>query len=133
MLCDRVAVDKWAYINCSRSAAAVYTVLCFTHLTNTPHPCHATHPPQAAISTRYQQRLEEPNVRNYGRLVSDLAGVVPDGLVVFFVSYSYMDYVISRWHDMGVLEDIMAHKLVFIETQVRRRLTPGCELWVGHG
>lgn len=27
----------------------------------------------------------------------DLAGSVPDGLVVFFVSYSYMDYVISKW------------------------------------
>lgn len=35
-------------------------------------------------------------MRNYGRLVVELAGSVPDGLVVFFVSYSYMDYVISK-------------------------------------
>ena len=28
-----------------------------------------------------------------------------------------MDHVIARWHDMGVLDDLMAKKLVFIETQ----------------
>lgn len=56
-------------------------------------------------------------MRNYGRLVAELAGAVPDGLVVFFVSYSYMDYVVGRWHDMGLLREISARKLVFIETQ----------------
>jgi Rad3-related DNA helicase len=52
--------------------------------------------PQTPISTRYESRLDHSNIRNYGRLVVELAGVVPDGLVVFFVSYSYMDYVISK-------------------------------------
>lgn len=28
-----------------------------------------------------------------------------------------MDHVIARWHDMGVLDALMARKLVFIETQ----------------
>jgi DNA excision repair protein ERCC-2 len=37
--------------------------------------------------------------------------------VCFFVSYLYMDTIISKWHDMGILKDLMAHKLVFIETQ----------------
>jgi hypothetical protein len=121
--------------------------------------------PQTPISTRYESRLDPSNVRNYGRLVAELAATVPDGLVVFFVSYSYMDYVISRWggipangraqatprhdrkrpatahalapsapallchrgvairprwHDMGLLREISAHKLIFIETQVMR-------------
>ena len=26
----------------------------------------------------------------------------------------------SKWHDMGILQEVMQHKLVFIETQVRR-------------
>ena len=51
------------------------------------------------------------------RLLVDLAAVVPDGIVAFFVSYSYMDAIIGRWHEMGVLEELMARKLVFIETQ----------------
>lgn len=75
---------------------------------------------QVSVSTRYEQRLDEGNLRNYGRLVVELATAVPDGLVVFFVSYSYMDYVIARWHEDGILADLMEHKLIFIETQVRR-------------
>uniref|UniRef100_A0A383WM71 DNA 5'-3' helicase n=1 Tax=Tetradesmus obliquus TaxID=3088 RepID=A0A383WM71_TETOB len=72
---------------------------------------------QVSVSTRYEQRLDEGNLRNYGRLVVELATAVPDGLVVFFVSYSYMDYVIARWHEDGILADLMEHKLIFIETQ----------------
>lgn len=58
--------------------------------------------------------------RNYGQLLIELAKVVPDGVVCFFVSYLYMDRAVNAWHGMGVLDDIMAHKLIFIETQVRR-------------
>ena len=74
---------------------------------------------QMAVSTRYEQRLDDGNLRNYGRMVVDLAAAVPDGLVVFFVSYSYMDYVIARWHEEGLLAQLMEHKLIFIETQAR--------------
>ena len=42
---------------------------------------------QAPLSTRYEQRYDEANIRAYGRAVVELAGVVPDGMVVFFVSY----------------------------------------------
>jgi DNA excision repair protein ERCC-2 len=73
---------------------------------------------QGSVSTRYEQRLEDSNLRSYGRLVVELASTVPDGLVVFFVSYSYMDYVIAHWHEIGLLEELMNHKLIFIETQV---------------
>jgi hypothetical protein len=45
-------------------------------------------------------------------------GPRPAVLQVFFVSYSYMDHIVSRWHDMGVLQEVMKHKLIFIETQV---------------
>lgn len=130
------------------------------------------------LSTKYEMRGDLGVVRNYGRLLVELAGVVPDGLVggrqmhgcadplwrsfsvlprhlllaltqhprpsrapdplscagaaadpctrctsrvyqvCFFVSYLYMDSIISKWHDMGILQELMAHKLVFIETQV---------------
>lgn len=51
-----------------------------------------------------------------GRMLVDLAAVVPDGIICFFVSYSYMDSIVSRWNDMGILSALMTHKLVFIET-----------------
>ena len=38
-------------------------------------------------------------------------------MVAFFVSYSYMEQIVSEWHETGVLQQVMQHKLVFIETQ----------------
>ncbi|KAK2079810.1 hypothetical protein QBZ16_002205 [Prototheca wickerhamii] len=71
---------------------------------------------QLPVSTKFDMRDDPAVTRNYGRLLVDLAAAVPDGIVCFFVSYSYMDAIIARWSDMGVLRDLMQHKLVFIET-----------------
>ena len=37
-------------------------------------------------------------------MLVDLASVIPDGIVAFFVSYSYMDTIVSKWDQMGVLQ-----------------------------
>jgi DNA excision repair protein ERCC-2 len=50
-------------------------------------------------------------------MLVELACVVPDGMVCFFVSYLYMDQIITQWNNMNILNDIMEHKLIFIETQ----------------
>lgn len=72
---------------------------------------------QQGVSTKFDMR-DDPNViQNYGRILIDLAATVPDGLVAFFVSYSYMEQIVSKWHETGVLQQVMQHKLVFIETQ----------------
>ncbi|CAK0735965.1 hypothetical protein CVIRNUC_000669 [Coccomyxa viridis] len=71
---------------------------------------------QSPVSTKFEMRDDDNVIRNYGRMLIELAAAIPDGLVCFFVSYSYMDKIVSKWHDMGVLTDLMAHKLVFIET-----------------
>ena len=69
------------------------------------------------MSTKFDVRTDPGVVRNYGRLLVDLSTVVPDGIVCFFVSYSYMDRIVASWHESGILAELMAHKLVFIETQ----------------
>jgi DNA excision repair protein ERCC-2 len=61
--------------------------------------------------------VREALCRNYGEMLVELAKIVPDGIVCFFVSYLYMDQVINAWHHLGVLDDVMQHKLIFIETQ----------------
>lgn len=43
-------------------------------------------------------------VRNYGRLLLEMASVVPDGIVCFFVSYSYMDGIVNSWNENGILK-----------------------------
>jgi len=71
---------------------------------------------QQAVSTKFDMR-DDPNViQNYGRILIGLAQTVPDGIVAFFVSYSYMENIVSKWHETGILREIMQHKLVFIET-----------------
>ncbi len=42
-------------------------------------------------------------IRNYGKMLVELAAVVPDGIVCFFVSYRYMDAIVSKWNDLGIL------------------------------
>jgi DNA excision repair protein ERCC-2 len=72
---------------------------------------------QQAVSTKFDMRDDPGVIQNYGRILIDLAATVPDGLVAFFVSYSYMEQIVSKWHETGVLQQVMQHKLVFIETQ----------------
>lgn len=43
-------------------------------------------------------------VRNYGRLLQEMVAAVPDGIVCFFVSYSYMDGIVNSWNEMGILQ-----------------------------
>eukprot|EP00898_Chlorokybus_atmophyticus_P001467 jgi/Chlat1/2320/Chrsp17S00174 len=72
---------------------------------------------QLPVSTKFDMRSDPGVIRNYGRMLSSMCEIVPDGIVCFFVSYSYMDSIISQWNDIGVLQDIMRNKLIFIETQ----------------
>ena len=72
---------------------------------------------QMAISTRFDLRTDPGVARNYGKLLVELSATVPDGIVCFFVSYTYMEGIVSTWDDMGILQEVMRNKLVFVETQ----------------
>ncbi|GMH54955.1 hypothetical protein TL16_g01789, partial [Triparma laevis f. inornata] len=72
---------------------------------------------QTQISTRFQDR-DDPNVtRNYGQLMVDLCSSIPDGIVAFFTSYSYLETIVVAWELAGVLKQISEKKLIFIETK----------------
>ncbi|PSR86065.1 DNA repair helicase [Actinidia chinensis var. chinensis] len=72
---------------------------------------------QLPVSTKFDMRNDEGVERNYGKLLLEMVSIVPDGIVCFFVSYSYMDGIVNSWNEKGILKEIMQHKLVFIETQ----------------
>ena len=46
-----------------------------------------------------------------------LCKIVPDGIVGFFPSYRFMEDMICKWNEMGILNDIMTHKVLFIESR----------------
>jgi len=72
---------------------------------------------QVPITSRYESRTDTAVAQNYGRLLVEIASVVPDGVVGFFTSYAYMEDIVSQWDTMGVLKDVLSHKLIFIETK----------------
>lgn len=46
-------------------------------------------------------------IRNYGNLLVDMATIVPDGLVCFFVSYQYLENTVAAWY-----EQVGQHRLI---------------------
>lgn len=48
---------------------------------------------QMPLNARFQNRSDRSIIINYGRLLVEMSGVVPDGMVVFFPSYRYMEEV----------------------------------------
>ncbi|SGY17434.1 BQ5605_C015g07784 [Microbotryum silenes-dioicae] len=71
---------------------------------------------QTEISSRFEVRNDPAVVRNFGTLLVEMAKAVPDGVVAFFPSYLYMESIVSAWMEMGVLNEVLKHKLIFIET-----------------
>ena len=62
-----------------------------------------------AVSTKFDMREDDNVIRNYGRMLIELSSAIPDGIVSFFVSYSYMDKIISKWNEMGILQVFPSH------------------------
>lgn len=71
---------------------------------------------QVAISSGFQVRNEPSVVRNYGHLLIEFSKLTPDGMVVFFPSYLYMESIISMWQGMGILDEVWKFKLILVET-----------------
>jgi DNA excision repair protein ERCC-2 len=71
---------------------------------------------QVAMTSKFDVRNDLSVVRNYGILLADLSRIVPDGLVCFFPSYTYLESILPEWEKMQILTDVMKHKLLFIET-----------------
>ena len=58
---------------------------------------------QVAVSTHFEIRNDPSVVRNYGILLVEFSKITPDGMVVFFPSYLYMESIISMWQGMVCL------------------------------
>ena len=72
---------------------------------------------QLPVSTKFNDRGDMGVVRNYGTMMVELCSTIPDGVVAFFTSYSYMESIISEWDGMGIMRQLTKSKLVFIETK----------------
>jgi DNA excision repair protein ERCC-2 len=66
---------------------------------------------------RFELREDISVIRNYGALLLDVAKNVADGICCFFTSYKYMEDVVAKWDEMRILQQVVEHKLLFIETK----------------
>ena len=64
------------------------------------------------ISSAYNKREDPSVIYNYGKLLSDMCKIVPDGMVCFFTSYAFMEKVILKWNEQHFLEEVQKHKLI---------------------
>lgn len=56
------------------------------------------------MTTKFESRNDPGVEKNYGKLLLEMVSIVPDGVVCFFVSYSYMDGIVNSWHQSGILK-----------------------------
>lgn len=63
---------------------------------------------QVAISSRFEVRNDPAVVRNFGTILIEYCKAVPDGIVVFFPSYLYMESIVAAWNDMVSLLSLLA-------------------------
>ena len=71
---------------------------------------------QVSMSSQFEVRNDFSVIRNYGHLLIEMSHTVPDGIVCFFTSYSYMEQVVATWYEKGIIDSIQKKKLLFIET-----------------
>eukprot|EP00172_Hildenbrandia_rubra_P003897 Plantae.Rhodophyta-Hildenbrandia_rubra.ctg6875.p1 GENE.Plantae.Rhodophyta-Hildenbrandia_rubra.ctg6875~~Plantae.Rhodophyta-Hildenbrandia_rubra.ctg6875.p1 ORF type:complete len:742 (+),score=95.42 Plantae.Rhodophyta-Hildenbrandia_rubra.ctg6875:159-2384(+) len=72
---------------------------------------------QVALSSKYDDRDSTDIPRNYGASLIQFASTVPDGIVVFFPSYIFMQKVVQMWQDHNILPELQSKKVVFVESQ----------------
>jgi DNA excision repair protein ERCC-2 len=75
---------------------------------------------QSLLTTAFSERGNSIISKNYGELLYELSRYVPDGIVCFFPSYSYMEEIVTDWKKLGLIEEITKNKMLFIETKDQR-------------
>jgi DNA excision repair protein ERCC-2 len=71
---------------------------------------------QNQITSQFEHRNDLQVQRNFGSLLIEFCKLTPDGVVVFFPSYLYMESIISAWQGMEILDTVWKHKLILVET-----------------
>lgn len=72
-------------------------------------------PSQKHLEFTFARRSDTQALDELGRVLLNLARIVPGGIVVFFPSYRFEETVVQRWQSTKQLDEIDARKKVFRE------------------
>ncbi|KAG0031020.1 DEAD H (Asp-Glu-Ala-Asp His) box helicase 11 [Podila clonocystis] len=75
------------------------------------------------LDLSFAQRNRDDTMDGVGQALVNMLNLIPDGVVVFFVSYSYMAQIMTRWQQKpnnlvdssSIMDRIQARKTVFVE------------------
>lgn len=85
-----------------------------------------TRPGGTTFEFSYQRRGDQEMIRELGLAILNTCSIVPDGVVVFFPSYGYLDEVVAAWNRRSAAETnpqptiwdrLQSRKKVFRETK----------------
>ncbi|KAG9052955.1 ATP-dependent DNA helicase chl1 [Serendipita sp. 407] len=74
-------------------------------------------PTGASLVYKHQQQRDLSVMSELGQILSNLVNIVPDGLVVFFPSYAFLNALRTKWKETGLLDKLALKKTVFFEPQ----------------
>lgn len=72
-------------------------------------------PSNIPLNYSFANRNSPELIRETGRILVDLCQIVPKGVVVFFPSYDYEEFLLEQWNKFGILKSIEKFKRIFRE------------------
>ncbi|KAF9236528.1 DNA repair helicase [Melanogaster broomeanus] len=79
--------------------------------------CLTKGPAGSNLEFNYAQQTNRPLITELGQLISNLCNVIPGGMVVFFPSYSSLNFAQKTWNTAQLLDKVGLKKKVFFEPQ----------------
>ncbi|SCV99988.1 LAFE_0B06942g1_1 [Lachancea fermentati] len=64
----------------------------------------------------FDKRESQELVDDLFYFLSNLAKAVPSGIVVFFSSYNYLDFIVKSWHEKGFFDKLNEEKTIYSES-----------------
>ncbi|KAH0542102.1 hypothetical protein FGG08_003482 [Glutinoglossum americanum] len=65
----------------------------------------------------FEKRNSDVMIDELGRLILNICLIIPDGVVVFFSSYAYLELVVLRWQKTSIWERVSQRKQIFRESK----------------
>ncbi|KAJ6222187.1 hypothetical protein RDWZM_000732 [Blomia tropicalis] len=72
-------------------------------------------PNNLELNYTFSNRSSTRMIKETGQTILEYCQVIPKGIVLFFPSYDYVEFVLKQWETMGILDQIAKCKRVFKE------------------
>ena len=96
--------------------------LCVWTLGSTrPVPVGSTAAPDA-FEFSFQKRSDRTMIRQLGLAILNICTVVPDGVVIFFPSYGYLDEVVSVWQTLDPSQSTTPAKSIWERLEAKKSI-----------